>query len=55
MNTDQASALIKVLDEIRDAIIEQNAILESIRDSILDLPERIIKSRVPDDEGWWED
>lgn len=44
------------LAEIRDAIIEQNAILESIRDSILDLPEKIIKASVSDDyEGWWED
>ena len=44
------------LAEIRDAIIEQNAILESIRDSILDLPEKIKTYLVPDDnEGWWED
>lgn len=43
------------LEEIRDAIIEQNTILESIRDSILDLPEKIRKASIPDDEGWWED
>ena len=43
------------LAEVRDAIIKQNAILESIRDSILDLPEKIKKSMVPDDEGRCED
>lgn len=43
------------LAEIRDAIREQNDILEQIRDAIWNLPDKILEKSSDVDNGWWED